>query len=223
MQFEIRRSGFWQWLRHYTNRSSQRVPNWRERPGSCVLSSPFCGCCHTPHCCAIGTISSPAQDKDQTKLEPLLCILLIVILPVSLSFFFLLFTIILSHTDIRVHVCIKRDFIFHVFNFDCSLTQSYHVQANLWSLVYLTFSLVLAVMLLVTLLISEGLTAESEVEFIVTSVTGLDVSLITTSTIVELGGLMVTITGHVSTISVRVKVLNKIYCYALQCAIGQKL
>ena len=99
--------------------------------------------------------------------------------------------------------------------FDCSLTQSYHVQANFWSLVHLTFSLVLAVMLLVTLVISEGLAAESDLESFVTSITGLDVSLITRSTIVELGGLMVTIIGHVSTFSVRVKALNDIYCNAL--------
>ena len=97
----------------------------------------------------------------------------------------------------------------------CTLTQSSNAQANLWSLVHLTLSLVLAVMLLVTLAISQGLAADSVLESIVTGFTGLDVSLITTSTIVELGGLIVTIAGYVSSLSVGVNVLNNIYCNAL--------
>ena len=74
----------------------------------------------------------------------------------------------------------------------------YNLQANLWSLVHLTLSLVLIMILLVTLAISQGLAANSDLESFVTLLTGLDVSLITTSTIVELCGLMVTIVGHVS-------------------------
>ena len=67
--------------------------------------------------------------------------------------------------------------------------------------------------LLVTLAISEGLAANSDLESIVTIFTGLDVSLITTSTIVELGGLMVTIVGYVSFFFVRVKCTSLIdYC-----------